>query len=268
VSGSRRLWQEWEQVSRRLAAAPRVALFSDFDGTLAPLASHPDRARLPARTRAALKQLRSLPHVTLGIASGRSLSDLRRRVGLKGVCYVGTHGLEWGGRNETLSQPVSTAFRHRLRAAGAALQAQLGSLPGLYLEPKSVSVAVHFRNASPRAARAARQAVEQLRNGSCDSFRVLEGKKVLELLPRGRGDKGRAVLEAAAGRARGSRPVLIYVGDDVTDESVFRRLRKNDVGICVGRRGPTAARYRLYSPEEVTRFLRRLYDLLAQKVAK
>ncbi|MGH9861909.1 MAG: trehalose-phosphatase [Candidatus Acidiferrales bacterium] len=267
----RPLWQDWKRVSRRLAAAPRLALFSDFDGTLAPLVSHPDRARLPARTRAALERLRSLPGVTVGIASGRSRDDLQRRVGLKGVCYLGTHGLERAGRNGTMNRSVSKSFRRHLRAARGWLQKQLGSLRGIYLEPKSLSVAVHFRHASPRTAQVARGMVKQLLNGSRNWFRLLEGKKVLELLPPGREDKGRAVLEAAAGgagRAGGSRPMLIYLGDDVTDESVFQRLRRGDVGIRVGRKGVTAARYRLHSPQEVARFLSRLGDLRAGEGAK
>ena len=140
---------------------------------------------------------------------------------------------------------------------------ELGRLSGIFVERKAVSVAVHYRNAVLAVARRARRLVRDAARNSRHSLRVLEGRKVIELLPPGRASKGRAVL-AMADRLRhhGARPLVIYLGDDVTDESVFRRLRPTDLGIHVGQSETSAARYRLRSPAEVTRFLRRLEEAL------
>lgn len=253
-----RLWAAWKRVAARLAAAPRLAVFSDFDGTLAPIVRHPDRAQLPAATRAALRRLGRLPRVMVGVVSGRALDDLQRRVGLQGLYYVGTHGVEWSGPNGRSHVTVGARFKGRIQELGQALQAKLQPLPGIYVERKTASVAVHYRNASAHTAARARSRVRREAKHSPLRVRLLEGKKVLELLPPGRMDKGRAVLELARRIGAGHRPLLVYLGDDVTDESVFHRLGADDVGIHIGRNETSRASYRLSSPAEARRFLERL----------
>jgi len=257
------LWQAWEEVSRRLTAASHVALFSDFDGTLAPIVRHPDWARLPRATERALERLRSLPRVSLGVVSGRSLRDLRRRVGLGGIYYIGTHGLEWARPQDTGRVGVNAGVRRRIRKIGDELEAQLGRLSGIYVERKTVSVAVHYRNAATAVAKQARRTVLGTVKESAGSLRLLEGKKVCELLPPGKIDKGQAVLRVVTRWLRGStHPLVVYLGDDVTDETVFARLRRTDLGIHVGTGNETRARYRLRSPAEVLRFLEQLPQVL------
>ncbi|MBI2956149.1 MAG: trehalose-phosphatase [Acidobacteria bacterium] len=240
-----------------------MAVFCDFDGTLAPIVRHPAEALLPAATRAVLRRLQQLPRVVVGIVSGRSLADLRQRIGLPGLHYIGSHGLEWSAPNGRRRSNVTAVSLACIRKLGKALDARLGDVPGLWVERKSVSVTVHYRNASRRAAEQARRAVTELLQQSSNCARLLQGKKVLELLPPGHGDKGQAVLRLVASMARnGRRPLLIYLGDDTTDESLFRRLGGNDLSIHVGS-GPTRARYRLRSPREAARFLRSLAEVLA-----
>lgn len=253
------LWRAWEEVARRLAAAPRLALCADFDGTLAPIVRHPGRARLPAATRRALGRLRRLPRIVVGVVSGRSLRDLRRRVGLGGIHYVGTHGLEWAEPSGKVHRRANKRWQARIHKIGDELERLVGRLPGIYVEHKTVSVAVHFRNASAPVAGKARRLVRRWAKNS-SPVRLLQGKKVLELLPPGEEDKGLAVRRLAA---RLGHPRLIYLGDDVTDESAFRRLKASDVGIHVGTNTASRARYRLRSPDEVRRLLERVAELLA-----
>src|SRR5436190_889820 len=85
-------------IESRIAAAGRVLLFLDFDGTLAPIVPDPHEARLPLRAREAMKALVRQPGVTLAIVSGRSLSDVRSRVGLEEAIYAGNHGFEIAGK--------------------------------------------------------------------------------------------------------------------------------------------------------------------------
>jgi trehalose-phosphatase len=258
----RPLWRHWRSLVRHLRNETDrgLALLSDFDGTLAPIVPHPDQARLPARARRALERWARLPSATVGVVSGRSLADLRRRVGLRGIHYIGSHGEEWTGANGRAPTRANARCVACIRALGAQLEERLASLPGICVERKTMSVAVHYRQAGPRAATAARRAVLEALRTTRRDVRLLEGKKVLELLPAGSGSKGHAVTRLRAQWA--PRRPLIYLGDDVTDESVFRRLRRGDIGIHVGENSRSWADYRVRSPEGAARFLERLAEVL------
>ena len=240
-----------------------VAIFSDFDGTLAPIVPHPNQARLPTAARRALRGLARKPRVALGVVSGRSLADLRPRVGLRGIWYVASHGEERAGPDGKPHRRTSARLRRRIQGLCRELRARLSHWLGVYVECKTVSVAVHYRNAAPDAAASARRAVQSIVRKRARGFRVLEGKKVREILPPGRASKGRAVFEVLAKMARKrDRYPLLYLGDDVTDETVFQRLRQSDIGIHVGGGTRTRARYRLDSPAEAARFLARLAEAM------
>jgi len=254
----------WPALAKRLKAAHAVAVMLDFDGTLAPIVPHPDQARLPRRTRAALQRLRQRPKVEVGIVSGRSLADVRERVGLAGLHYVGSHGLEWQGPTGKGRLRVKAGARAAMRKIGEVLKAQLKEFQGLYVEQKTTSVTVHYRNASAAEAEQAGRMVRYFLRASGNSLRLLAGKKVWELLPPGAMDKGRAVKAEVKRLARqtGTRPVVIYLGDDVTDEKVFARLGRDDLGVHVGAGERTKARYRLAGPTAVARFLDKLAEAM------
>lgn len=256
------LWHVWPRLAGRLARTRRLALFSDFDGTLAPIVPHPWQARLPADTQDALAQLARSPRITLGIVSGRQLAKLRRLVGLGRIYYVGTHGLEWappGGRLHT--SPVRV--RPLIRKIAHELRQGLHGVPHVWVERKSAAVAVHYRNASARHARRAVAKVVQAAQRYASELQLLEGKKVVELLPGGAVSKGAAV-EMLLDRWRGPRRsgLAVYLGDDATDETVFARLRTDDLGIFVGTTRQTCARFFLRSPAQVREFLERLRQIV------
>lgn len=260
-------WQAWPRIASQLHAARRrgrAAIFSDFDGTLALIVRHPKQARLPASTRRALRQLSSRPGVMLGVVSGRALADLRRRVRLQGLWYIGSHGEEWKGPTGRVHHRASAGLRQRIQKLCRVVRERMARCPGVYVECKPASVAVHYRNVRAAVAARARRAVKRILRELPSGFRLLEGKKVREILPPGNTSKGQAVrhvlaqLTAKAGR----RPRLLYLGDDRTDETVFARLRRGDIGIHVGRSRRTRAGYRLDSPAEAGRFLQRLAEEL------
>ncbi len=243
-----------------------LGLFSDVDGTLSPIAPTPGAARLPSSIVELLEALAAVG-VLVALLSGRRAEELRRWVGLEGIVYVGSHGLERWEEGRMRTVPGLGRYRRLARAALAELQRL--DLPGLLLEDKEVGVAVHYRlSPSPEAAREAVLAAIAA-SPACRSFWVLEGKMVLELRPPVGADKGTAALELA--RRHHLRGVLA-LGDDVTDVPMFRRLRRASGlrAVCVAVAGPETpplvlelAHYRVEGVEGVETLLRGLLRAFA-----
>jgi trehalose 6-phosphate phosphatase len=249
--GSRHLFDRWAEVESRLVSAPHLALFLDFDGTLAPIRQKPDDVRLDPAVRKVLARLARHPRVTVCIISGRRLKDLRPRAAVPGARYIGLHGWEREGsaKSGPIPGPLALAKQSILR--------MLGSAPGIRVEDKGMSCAVHYRGAPERTVRNARAAFREALEPLGGQVRVLRGKKVWEVLPSDSPGKGAAAAKFLAQLKPPALPV--YVGDDTTDESAFATLR-GGVTVRVGPMRHTRARFRLRDPREVWDFLRRLAE--------
>jgi trehalose 6-phosphate phosphatase len=227
-------------------AAGRTLLALDFDGTLAPIVRSRSRAR-PSRTTAALLRAvaRSWP---CAVISGRSREDVRSRLGgARLVAVVGNHGAE---QEPALGR--EGAWRKRVRNWRRRLQGAFEGIPGIDVEDKELSLTVHFRG--PLAEEAARRAVLRLAGA-----RIVPGKRVLNVVIREAPDKGQAVKRLVR---RGRYEQVLFVGDDDTDEDVFRRSGEMRlVGISVGRRPRSAAAYCVREQRDVARLLRELERL-------
>jgi trehalose-phosphatase len=131
------------------------------------------------------------------------------------------------------------------------------------LEPKFASLAVHYRLVADAAVVRVEAAVDRA-VASHPGLRKSLGKKVFEIQPDIDWDKGRALLWLIDSLGIAAEDgIIIYIGDDLTDEDAFRALPQQGVGIVVrdGETRPTAAQYRLADPDEVRAFLARLADL-------
>lgn len=196
-----------------LAAEPQLAaLILDVDGTLAPIVDRPEDAAVPPATRAELERLRRR-YALVACVSGRSGADARRIVGVDGLEYVGSHGLELA--------PEAAAWADRLRAFAATVDWPV--------EDKGVTVSFHWRTAADQDA-AERTLQDVARRARADGFDARFGRKVLELRPPVDADKGTAVRALVAGR--GVRRAL-YAGDDTTDVDAFRAVHELELGIAV-----------------------------------
>lgn len=245
------LFEAWEQVVRRLAQPKRLALFTDFDGTLAPIRSQPREAKILAGIRPLLAACAEQGSLT-GIISGRRVLDLRRRVGVPGAWYAGVHGYCLVSPGNRRFLRLNHKDRQRVAFVAAELSRSLEPDSGIRLEFKEASVAVHYRGASIRSRRRAGRVVRSLLAKS-SGLRLLPGRKVWEILPAGNVDKASAIRFILD--RDGARPVLVFLGDDLADEDVFQRLR--GITVLVGNKRRTAARYWLRSPAEVRQFLER-----------
>lgn len=237
-------------------ATHRPAVFFDFDGTLSDIVDDPDSARLTAGAAEALHAL--TVNCPVAVLSGRDLADVRRRVGLRGIWYAGSHGFELTEPDGTHHQnDAAAAAVPVLEEAAAQLRAALSVIPGVAVEHKRFGVAVHYRNAArDRVGEVVAAVRAASRRGA---LRVTTGREVVELRPDVNWDKGQT-LRWILGRLAG--PVLpVYVGDDITDEDAFDAVTRpdlNGIGIVV-RHGddgdrPTAARFALDNPEQVSTF--------------
>jgi trehalose-phosphatase len=251
------LFDCWGEVAGQIRRAQHVALFCDFDGTLAPIRRDPDAVALPSRVR---KQLENLAKsgITLGVVTGRKIADVRKRVGLRGIWYAGAHGLflrDPENQSYSLAKPE---HKERIGKAARTVRRQIRGARGLRLERKVAAVSLHYRGAPPESQRIARDAVAKALERD-PRLSLLANKKIWELLADAQSDKWQGIsfiMEREQRRNSDGRWLVIFVGDDATDERVFAKMR--GISIAVGKKSKTAARYWLRSPGEVRKFLERL----------
>jgi len=241
------LSQTSQPILQRLAQERTLCAF-DFDGTLAPIADHPGEANLGEATRALLRMLATAyPCVVL---SGRGRADLLGKLtGVKVERAFGNHGAEGGGAKDKGRQDVQ-----RWKAA---IEEELGAVPGLWIEDKGLSLAVHYRH-SPRKAETQRRILQASR--SLDRTRVFGGKQVVNVVVDGSPNKGAAL---AAEQDRLHCTWVLYVGDDENDEDAFA-LAGNMVSVRVGRKQRSRARYYLRNQAEINKLLQVLVSLRAK----
>ena len=227
---------------RTIAAVPRLLVALDFDGVLAPIVDVPSSARPLPASAAAVGALATLPTTTVVLVSGRGLADLAAVSGFGSpIRLVGSHGGEFDDGAAVLDD----AQRERLDRLTAELQELVDGEPGVALEDKPAGVAVHVRNAS---ADVGRRVLDAVRAGPAAraGVELTPGKAVLDLAVV-QVDKGMAVETL---RAQLDADAVLFAGDDVTDETAFRRLRPGDVGVKVGE-GETVAEFRIADPPAV-----------------
>jgi alpha,alpha-trehalase len=205
-----------------------------------------------------LGSLASKPNSTVGIISGRRLPDLRKRITVPGEVYIaGFHGLEIQSPYETFMHPEAAAATVTMREIVERMQASLPSFPGVFIEDKVFSIALHFREATPAVAQS--RVMEAARDGVADGrLRLLPGACVVELLPGAAWHKGSALQWIRERIERLHGPTFtVYVGDDVTDEDAFKAVGPEGMTISASERA-TGAQFSVNGPEGVERLLHSL----------
>jgi len=196
-----------------LAEAPdRAAILLDVDGTLAPIVQRPDEATVPEDARREVGRLVAR-YALVACVSGRTGDDARCLVGVDGVRYVGSHGLELA--------PEADRWRDELHRFAATVDWPV--------EDKGLTVSFHYREAENEddALEYLEEVAERARAaGLAPRF----GRKVLEIRPPVEADKGTAVMQLVeeAGLSR-----ALYAGDDTTDLDAFRALDGLELGVRV-----------------------------------
>ena len=237
---------ELQRALDAISRADKLLVTCDFDGTLAPIVNNPEDARMLPAAASALTALTDLPDTEVALVSGRALDVLRTLTDFSeippAIHLVGSHGAEF-----------DTGFAHDIdEELLARIIAELGEIAtgrsGVTVETKPASVALHVRNASNADGEAA--LAEARRASEHWAAHSTAGKAVLEF----------AVLKTSKGEAvdilrdQTASTAVVFLGDDVTDETAFARLHDGDVGVKVGP-GETAAQFRVGSPDDVAETL-------------
>jgi trehalose 6-phosphate synthase/phosphatase len=236
-------FERW--LGRYLARYPLMLLL-DYDGTLTPIADHPERARLSPSMRKLLGACADRPDTEVAIVSGRSLEDVRRLVGEPRFVYAGNHGLEIAGPEIGEFQHEDLAHYSR-RTEALAKRLEEVAREGAWVEEKGPTLTFHYR-AVPEGNRA--PLVERARELIHEAgYQARDARCALEARPPIGWDKGRAalhVLRTRHGPLWSEKVRVVYVGDDRTDEDAFVVLGGLALTFRVGRADtPTAASLRL-----------------------
>ncbi|MFH1189532.1 MAG: trehalose-phosphatase [Candidatus Omnitrophota bacterium] len=254
------LFSLWDGVIKKALESRYIYLFLDCDGTLAPIAATPGRAAIPKRTRKALVAFSKSEKSRLAIISGRSLSDIKAFVGLDGIIYTGNHGLEIEGPGITSRWKMPGSYKDSLAEIREQLARGLGSMPGIMIEDKGLSLCLHYR-----MARAGEKKIIDLFRKvtgpyiSAGKISVMHGKKSAEVRPATGWNKGKIVgwlLERERLRLGGEDIIAVYVGDDETDEDAFKTLSEGGITVRVGRSSDSSAKYYVDDTDDVYRFLK------------
>jgi len=236
-------------------------LFLDYDGTLTPIVKKPEEAILSDAMKEVLRKYNAKSPVA--VISGRDMDDLKNMIGIDTLIYGGSHGfrisgpdglhLEFGGSEDIPGQ----LDRIEIKLKGLFTTKKIR---GVQIERKRYAIAVHYRNVAREEADAVVRDVEVI-IGQSPGFRKGEGKMIIEVRPDVDWHKGRAIAWILEKLGLSDNPdvIPIYIGDDITDEDVFRTLPRNGIGILVGFHGkPTKARYSLKNVYQVRIFIEML----------
>ncbi|XP_050208419.1 probable trehalose-phosphate phosphatase J [Mercurialis annua] len=249
----------------------QIVMFLDYDGTLSPIVDDPDRAFMSKKMRATVRKVaRCFP---TAIVSGRCRDKVYKFVRLAELYYAGSHGMDIKGPakgskykkgSEGLVFQAASEFLPMIDEVYKELVEKTKATPGAFVENNKFCVSVHFRCVDEKkwseVALAVRSVLKEY-----PKLRLTQGRKVLEIRPTIKWDKGKALefLLESLGFANCTDVFPVYIGDDKTDEDAFKVLRERGqgFGILVSKfPKDTNASYSLQEPTQVMDFLQRLVE--------
>jgi trehalose 6-phosphate synthase/phosphatase len=243
----------------RMRVAETLAILLDYDGTLVPIAPTPDQAAPDRELLSLISALGLRPHTVVELVSGRARDQVEDWFGALPIALSAEHGIWFrAGPTAAWESVIDVASLDWLADVRTILEEFTSATPGSFIEEKAASIAWHYRRAArgfgQMQARELRVRLSQAMIGR--PVDILEGKKVLEVLPRG-ANKARVVQRLLS---REPSPTLIAAfGDDRTDEELFAALPPTAVTLHVGP-GSSLATQRLRNPTAARAFLAALIE--------
>ncbi|KAK7410690.1 hypothetical protein VNO78_01684 [Psophocarpus tetragonolobus] len=263
----------------KAATGKRIVVFLDYDGTLSPIVNDPDRAFMSDEMRAAVYEVAT--NFPTAIISGRSRDKVRNFVKLNNLYYAGSHGMDImapskpvrssDGKHfdiacntkgtEVPFQPAKK-FLPAIREILRILKNEVKDIQGAMIEDNGFCVSVHFRQVQEKDYDVLEEKVKCVLENN-PQFCMTEGKKVMEIRPSIKWNKGNAVeyFLDTLGLSTSNDILPVYIGDDRPDEDAFKVIQSREQGypiIVSSIPRETNALYSLRDPSEVLIFLSRL----------
>lgn len=247
-----------EFIKNCLKIKKKIFLFFDYDGVLAPIQNNPDTAYLPTAVKGTLIQLFKNKLFKVALVSGRTVNTLKKltKLNSKKVIFIGSHGFEllYLGKTSFFSkQNISTINKIRQKALKIAKSVANG-----FLEHKPYTFTYHIRdtkktNLVKRLSKSMKQFLQQ--NKLQNQLKILEGKNIIEILAF-EVSKGNAVEKIIEQFPNYS---YIYFGDDITDISAFKAVRKyKGISVSLNPKLKYKPDFLLSNQEQMAQFLNKL----------
>ncbi|KAG2646924.1 trehalose 6-phosphate phosphatase RA3-like [Panicum virgatum] len=265
----------WFEAALGAAKGKQIVMFLDYDGTLSPIVEDPDRAVMSEEMRDAVRRVAE--HFPTAIVSGRCRDKVFNFVKLTELYYAGSHGMDIVGpakqsnkhvqanAEEAVHYQAGSEFLPVIEEVYRTLTARMEAIAGARVEHNKFCLSVHFRCVVEEEWNAVEEEVRSVLKEYPDVLKLTHGRKVLEIRPSIKWDKGKALefLLESLGYAGRNDVFPIYIGDDRTDEDAFKVLRGmgQGIGILVSKfPKETAASYSLRDPVEVKEFLGKMVE--------
>lgn len=243
----------------------RLVLLFDFDGTLVEFSESPADAELTVTVRKCLAALSSFPGTTVGVISGRELGDLKDRIGLAGLYYAGTDGLELEFEGKVITHPLVWHCTDLVSQIAEALRPLIATCPPAWIEQKRFGVTVHYRGLDPRLLPLLHDGIDQCLAPWADRLHVVTGGKAVEITPNIGWTKGTAV-EFLLDHIQTNDLHILYAGDEACDvEAMWTVGAKGGISVGVGPGPPAIAEYKLANAAAVEQLLEELCQALGRQ---
>jgi len=240
----------------------------DFDGTLSPFVPDRTEARLHRECERMLRFLARSPWNRVAVLSSRTLEDVSSRVPVPGVFIGGASGLAWQfpGGHRIGPDSASEALLERRRLAVSPILKEMALIPGVEIEDKWWSVAVHFRNALPRSFQKRTSLLQRLRDRA--GIKLYRGHEVVEVqLVLGGGKSAGVRRLCRITDWDPARERIVYAGDDENDAVAIRWvLSRGGTGIAVGTRITVPHALHVEGPADLAAAVRGLEEIAAERI--
>jgi trehalose-phosphatase len=251
----------WHSIAKRLAKSNCLVLFLDYDGTLTPIRKAPSEAALAPKTERILQRLARLPNVHLIIVTGRSLSDIQRLIPAEKIGFVANHGFQILVHNEEWIHPDAIHAMQIFDRLYSILRNRLEVFPQAYVENKQFTLSIHYRNVTRDKVPFLKSIVRKTILYYYPKLKITQGKEVLEVRPHTHWGKGKAILEVLKTIKPSHNSLILFVGDDRTDEDAFKAIRSRGITIRVGKSTTTKAEFYVKDVQEVIRMLKTIVEI-------
>lgn len=248
-----------EYLQNYLQNASKLAVLLDYDGTLTPIAAHPDMAKIPQATKNILEKLSKIPEMFLAIISGRGVTNVKEMVGLNDIIYAGNHGLEvLYPDGSTYNHQLPGDFNSEVKQLIKKLEAEVVK-DGAWIENKGPSLTFHFR-AVPEHLQSEIES-KALKIMEAGNFRIGKAHCALEIRPKVDWNKGTVALMLLDKQYENKwkeNVKVVFVGDDTTDEDAMKALKGNAATFRIAQNADivTNAERKIASTADVVKILK------------